>query len=158
MGRLIARLNIDGLPAAFAEEAGGRKLAKMSNIAHLRGGAEMGSGWYDAGKLLNKRHSFEDFVDVTRALVAQRYASAPKVFASGRSAGGLVMAVIANEAPRDYRAIAAGVPFVDVLTTMLDPSVPTTTNEYEEWGDPRDKRYYDTILSYSPYDNIKAQD
>jgi len=127
-------------------------------IAHVRGGAEMGSGWYDAGKLLNKRHSFEDFVDVTRALVAQRYASAPKVFASGRSAGGLVMAVIANEAPRDYRAIAAGVPFVDVLTTMLDPSVPTTTNEYEEWGDPRDKRYYDTILSYSPYDNIKAQD
>jgi len=127
-------------------------------IAHVRGGAEMGSGWYDTGKLLNKKHSFDDFIDVTHALVTQRYASASRIFASGRSAGGLLMAVIANEAPHDYRAIAAGVPFVDVLTTMLDPSVPTTTNEYEEWGDPREKRYYDTILSYSPYDNVKAQD
>lgn len=125
-------------------------------IAHVRGGAEMGSAWYDAGKLLNKKNTFDDFIDVTRSLVAQRYASASKVFAYGRSAGGLLMATIANEAPNDYRAIAAGVPFVDVLTTMLDPSVPTTTNEYEEWGDPREKRYYDTILSYSPYDNVRA--
>lgn len=125
-------------------------------IAHVRGGAEMGSAWYEAGKLLNKKNTFGDFIDVTRSLVAQRFASASKIFASGRSAGGLLMAVIANEASGDYRAIAASVPFVDVLTTMLDPSVPTTTNEYEEWGDPREKRYYDYILSYSPYDNVRA--
>jgi len=127
-------------------------------IAHVRGGSEMGSRWYDDGKLLNKKNSFNDFVDVTRFLVAQRYVSASKVFASGRSAGGLLMAAVANMAPREYRAIAAGVPFVDVLTTMLDASVPTTTDEYEEWGDPRDKRYYDAILAYSPYDNVKTQD
>jgi len=127
-------------------------------IAHVRGGAEMGSRWYEAGKLLNKKNSFDDFIDVTRFLVAQHYVSASNVFAVGRSAGGLLMAAVANRAPREYRAIAAGVPFVDVLTTMLDASVPTTTDEYEEWGDPREKRYYDTILSYSPYDNVEAQD
>jgi len=127
-------------------------------IAHVRGGAEMGSHWYEAGKLLNKKNSFDDFIDVTRFLVAQRYVSASKVFASGRSAGGLLAAAVANMAPREYRAIAAGVPFVDVLTTMLDASVPTTTDEYEEWGDPREKRYYDSILSYSPYDNVKPHD
>ena len=127
-------------------------------IAHVRGGSEMGSRWYDDGKLLNKRHSFEDFIDVTRFLVNRRYVSASKIFAAGRSAGGLLMAAAANMAPREYRALAAGVPFVDVLTTMLDPSVPTTTNEYEEWGDPHERPYYDVIRSYSPYDNIKAQD
>lgn len=127
-------------------------------VAHVRGGGEMGSAWHDAGKLLDKQNTFDDFVDVTRGLVAAGYADRSKVFASGRSAGGLLMAVIANQAPQDYRAIAAGVPFVDVLTTMLDPSVPTTTNEYEEWGDPREKRYYDAILAYSPYDNVGAHD
>ena len=127
-------------------------------IAHVRGGAEMGSRWHEDGRLLNKQHSFDDFIDVTRFLVAQHYVSASKVFASGRSAGGLLVAAVANMAPREYRAIAAGVPFVDVLTTMLDASVPTTIDEYEEWGDPREKRYYDAILSYSPYDNIQAQD
>lgn len=127
-------------------------------IAHVRGGGEMGSGWHDAGKLLNKRNTFDDFVDVTRALVAQRRVDGSSVFALGRSAGGLLMGAIANSAPGDYRAIAAGVPFVDVLTTMLDPSVPTMTNEYEEWGDPREKRYYDYLLSYSPYDNVGTHD
>ncbi|MBO9664769.1 S9 family peptidase [Dokdonella sp.] len=127
-------------------------------VAHVRGGGEMGNAWHDAGKLLHKQNTFDDFVDVTRALVAAGYADRAKVFATGRSAGGLLMGAIANQAPRDYRAIAAGVPFVDVLTTMLDPSVPTTTNEYEEWGDPREKRYYDALLSYSPYDNVRAQD
>lgn len=127
-------------------------------VAHVRGGAEMGAAWHAAGRLLDKQHTFDDFVDVTRALVAAGYADRAKVFASGRSAGGLLMGAIANQAPRDYRALAAGVPFVDVLTTMLDPSVPTTVNEYEEWGDPRDKRYYDALLAYSPYDNVGAHD
>lgn len=127
-------------------------------IAHVRGGSEMGSRWYDDGKLLHKQNTFNDFIDVTRFLVAQRYASSTKVFAAGRSAGGLLMAAIANAAPNDYRVLAAGVPFVDVLSTMLDPSVPTTTNEYEEWGDPREKSFYDYILSYSPYDHVQARD
>jgi oligopeptidase B len=127
-------------------------------VAHVRGGAEMGAAWHDAGKLLDKQHTFDDFVDVTHALVAAGYTDRSKVFASGRSAGGLLMGAVANQAPRDYRALAAGVPFVDVLTTMLDPSVPTTVNEYEEWGDPREKRYYDALLAYSPYDNVGAHD
>jgi oligopeptidase B len=127
-------------------------------VAHVRGGGELGSAWHEAGRLLHKQHTFDDFVDVTRALVAAGYADRHKVFAAGRSAGGLLMGAIANQAPRDYRALAAGVPFVDVLTTMLDPGVPTTTNEYEEWGDPREKRYYDYLRSYSPYDNVRAQD
>jgi oligopeptidase B len=127
-------------------------------VAHVRGGGEMGSAWHDAGKLLRKQHTFDDFVDVTRALVVAGYADRGKVFAAGRSAGGLLIAAVANQAPQDYRALAAGVPFVDVLTTMLDPSVPTTTNEYEEWGDPREKRYYDVLRSYSPYDNVGAND
>ena len=127
-------------------------------VAHVRGGGEMGSAWHDAGKLLRKQNTFDDFVDVTRALVAAGYADRGKVFAAGRSAGGLLIGAIANQAPQEYRALAAGVPFVDVLTTMLDPSVPTTTNEYEEWGDPREKRYYDVLRSYSPYDNVGAHD
>ncbi len=127
-------------------------------VAHVRGGGEMGGAWHDAGKRLHKQNTFDDFVDVTRALVAAGYADRSKVFAAGRSAGGLLMGAIANQAPQDYRALAAGVPFVDVLTTMLDPSVPTTTNEYEEWGDPREKRYYDYLRAYSPYDNVGAHD
>ncbi|MFC4822034.1 S9 family peptidase [Dokdonella ginsengisoli] len=127
-------------------------------VAHVRGGGELGGAWHDAGKLLHKQNTFDDFVDVTRALVAAGYADRSKVFAAGRSAGGLLMGAIANQAPQDYRALAAGVPFVDVLTTMLDPSVPTTTNEYEEWGDPREKPYYDYLRAYSPYDNVGAHD
>lgn len=127
-------------------------------VAHVRGGGELGGAWHDAGKRLHKQNTFDDFVDVTRALVAAGYADRSKVFAAGRSAGGLLMGAIANQAPQDYRALAAGVPFVDVLTTMLDPSVPTTTNEYEEWGDPREKPYYDYLRAYSPYDNVGAHD
>ena len=130
----------------------------MVAIAHIRGGQEMGRSWYENGKLLAKRNTFNDFVDVTRFLVDNKYADAARVFAQGGSAGGLLMGVIANEAPGDYRGIIAQVPFVDAVTTMLDESIPLTTNEFDEWGNPKDKVYYDYILSYSPYDNVSAQD
>jgi oligopeptidase B len=126
-------------------------------IAHIRGGQEMGRTWYDEGRLLHKKNSFNDFIDVTRFLVAQGYAAADKVFAMGGSAGGLLMGAIANMSPADYRGIVAQVPFVDTVTTMLDESIPLTTNEYDEWGDPADKTFYDYMLSYSPYDNVRAQ-
>lgn len=126
-------------------------------IAHIRGGQEMGRAWYDAGHLLNKKNSFTDFIDVTRYLVAQGYAAPNRVAASGGSAGGLLMGAIANMAPNDYRVIISQVPFVDVVTTMLDASIPLTTNEYDEWGNPATQEYYDYMLSYSPYDNISRQ-
>ena len=126
-------------------------------IAHIRGGQEMGRDWYDSGKLLNKKNTFTDFIDVTDALVKQGYAAPDRVAASGGSAGGLLMGAIANMAPQKYRAIVSQVPFVDVVTTMLDPSIPLTTNEYDEWGNPEQKPFYDYILTYSPYDNLKPQ-
>ena len=126
-------------------------------IAHVRGGQEMGRAWYDAGRLLNKTRSFTDFIDVTHHLVAQRYAAADAVFAMGGSAGGLLMGAVANLSPGAYRGIVAQVPFVDVVTTMLDDTIPLTTNEYDEWGNPHDRRFYEYMLSYSPYDNISAQ-
>src|SRR5438270_7050270 len=126
-------------------------------IAHIRGGQEMGRAWYDAGHLLNKKNSFTDFIDVTRYLVGQHYAARDRVAALGGSAGGLLMGAVANMAPQDYRAIVAQVPFVDVVTTMLDTSIPLTTNEFDEWGNPADAKYYDYMLSYSPYDNVKPQ-
>ncbi|MGH8029989.1 MAG: S9 family peptidase [Arenimonas sp.] len=127
-------------------------------LAHVRGGQEMGRAWYDAGHLMNKKNTFTDFIDVTRYLVAEGYADKDRVAADGRSAGGLLMGAIANMAPHDYRAIAAIVPFVDVVTTMLDETIPLTTLEFDEWGNPADKAYYDYMLSYSPYDNVSAQD
>jgi oligopeptidase B len=127
-------------------------------IAHIRGGQEMGRAWYENGKLLNKKNTFTDFIDVTRWLVANRYADPKRVFAIGRSAGGLLMGAIANMAPQDYRGIVAGVPFVDVVTTMLDETIPLTTNEFDEWGNPKEKKFYDYMLSYSPYDNLGAHD
>ena len=127
-------------------------------LAHVRGGQEMGRRWYDEGRLLAKQNSFGDFVDVTRYLVGCGYGSKDRVAAMGGSAGGLLVAAVANQAPRDYRAIVAQVPFVDVVTTMLDDSIPLTTNEYDEWGNPADKVFYDYILSYSPYDNVREQD
>jgi len=127
-------------------------------IAHVRGGQEMGRAWYDAGRKLHKRNSFHDFVDVTHHLVAERYAAGDKVFAMGGSAGGLTVAAVANLSPGDYRGIVAQVPFVDVVTTMLDDGIPLTTNEYDEWGNPRDRADYEYMLSYSPYDNVRAQD
>jgi oligopeptidase B len=126
-------------------------------IAHVRGGQEMGRAWYDAGRKLHKKNSFNDFLDVTRALVARRYAAKDKVFAMGGSAGGLLMGAIANMSASDYRGIVAQVPFVDVVTTMLDESIPLTTNEYDEWGDPNDRAHYDYMLSYSPYDNVSGK-
>ncbi len=127
-------------------------------IAHVRGGQEMGRRWYDQGRLLNKKNTFTDFIDVTRFLVQERYADPKRVSAMGGSAGGLLMGAVANMAPGDYRAIVAQVPFVDVVTTMLDESIPLTTNEFDEWGNPKLKEYYDYMLSYSPYDNVAAQD
>ncbi len=126
-------------------------------IAHIRGGQEMGRQWYDDGKLLHKQNTFNDFIDVTEALVKQGYAARDRVGASGGSAGGLLMGAVANLAPQDYRVMVAQVPFVDVVTTMLDPTIPLTTNEYDEWGNPEQKDYYDYMLSYSPYDNVRRQ-
>ncbi|TMP86028.1 oligopeptidase B [Pseudoalteromonas ruthenica] len=127
-------------------------------IAHIRGSEMLGRQWYEAGKLKHKQNSFNDFIDVTEALVAKGYGAEDKVFASGGSAGGLLMGAVINQAPHLYRAIGCHVPFLDVLTTMLDESIPLTTNEYDEWGNPNDEGDYQTIAAYSPYDNIKAQD
>jgi oligopeptidase B len=127
-------------------------------IAHVRGGQEMGRAWYDAGRKLAKRHTFSDFVDVTRHLVAARYAAPGKVFAMGGSAGGLAMGAVANLSPGDYLGIVAQVPFVDIVTTMLDDEVPLTTNEYDEWGNPNELSDYENMLAYSPYDNVAARD
>lgn len=126
-------------------------------LAHVRGGEDLGRQWYESGKLDNKLNSFNDFIDVTRHLVTEGYGAADNVFAMGGSAGGLLMGAIANMAPELYQGIIADVPFVDVLTTMLDESIPLTTNEYEEWGNPNERRSYDYIKSYSPYDNITRQ-
>ena len=123
-------------------------------VAHVRGGQEIGRAWYDDGHLLHKKNSFTDFIDVTHALVEQGYAAKDRVAARGGSAGGLLMGAVANMAPEDYRVIVAHVPFVDVVTTMLDESIPLTTNEFDEWGNPNNKPYYDYMLSYSPYDNV----
>jgi len=127
-------------------------------IAHVRGGQEMGRSWYDNGRLRAKRNSFTDFIDVTRHLVAQAYAAPDKVFAIGGSAGGLLVAAVANLAPQLYRGIVAQVPFVDVVTTMSDTTIPLTTNEYDEWGDPANAADYANMLSYSPYDNVGAHE
>jgi oligopeptidase B len=126
-------------------------------IAHVRGGQELGRDWYEDGKLLHKKNTFNDFVDVTRFLVAHGYAARDKVFAQGGSAGGLLMGAVVNQCPECYRGVLAGVPFVDVVTTMLDESIPLTSNEFDEWGNPKEKRYYDYMLSYSPYDNVERK-
>jgi oligopeptidase B len=125
-------------------------------IAHIRGGEEMGRAWYENGKLFNKKNTFTDFIDVTDFLVGEGYAAKDRVAAHGGSAGGLLMGAIANLAPEKYRVILSQVPFVDVVTTMLDASIPLTTNEYDEWGNPEQRQYYDYMLSYSPYDNLAA--
>ncbi|WP_447883302.1 S9 family peptidase [Serratia fonticola] len=127
-------------------------------LAHIRGGAELGQLWYEDGKLFNKQNTFNDFIDVTKALVEQGYGDADRVFAMGGSAGGLLMGAVVNQAPELFNGVVAQVPFVDVVTTMLDESIPLTTGEYDEWGNPNDKAYYDYILQYSPYDQVKAQD
>jgi oligopeptidase B len=126
-------------------------------IAHIRGSEMLGRHWYEQGKKANKQNTFNDFIDVTKALVEQAYGAKNKVFASGGSAGGLLMGAIANQAPELYLGIGADVPFLDVLTTMLDETIPLTTNEYDEWGNPNEVTAYENILAYSPIDNICAQ-
>ena len=127
-------------------------------IAHVRGGQVFGRKWYEQGRLLAKKNTFHDFIDVTEGLIERGYAARDKVIAMGGSAGGLLCGAVANMRPDLYRAIVAHVPFVDAVTTMLDESLPLTTAEYDEWGDPRQKEYYDYMLSYSPYDNVEARD
>jgi oligopeptidase B len=126
-------------------------------IAHVRGGGELGDAWYEGGRVLTKQNTFTDFIAVTEFLVAHNYAARDRVFAEGGSAGGLLVAVVANLRPELYRGLIAWVPFVDVVTTMLDPTIPLVTNEYDEWGDPRERAHYDYMLAYSPYDNVRAQ-
>ena len=126
-------------------------------IAHIRGSEMLGRDWYEQGKKANKQNTFNDFVDVTKALVERGYAHKDKVFASGGSAGGLLMGAVVNQAPERYLGVGIHVPFLDVLTTMLDESIPLTTNEYDEWGNPNEQGAYDSILAYSPYDNLAQQ-
>ena len=126
-------------------------------IAHIRGGQEMGRQWYEDGKLLKKINTFTDFIDVTDFLVQNKFGAKDKIVAAGGSAGGLLMGAISNMAPEKYRAVAAHVPFVDVVTTMLDETIPLTTGEFDEWGNPKQKASYDYMLSYSPYDQVRAQ-
>ncbi|VAW26326.1 Protease II [hydrothermal vent metagenome] len=127
-------------------------------IAHVRGGEEMGRRWYEEGKLLKKKNSFFDFIDCANHLIAVKYTSPKRLFAMGGSAGGLLMGAVANYTPGLFRGIIAAVPFVDVVTTMLDEDIPLTTEEYDEWGNPNKNKYYEYMLSYSPYDNVKEQD
>ncbi|MDB9886267.1 S9 family peptidase, partial [Flavobacteriaceae bacterium] len=126
-------------------------------IAHVRGGEYLGRKWYDSGKMLQKKNTFTDFIDCSKHLIGEGLTSANHLYAYGGSAGGLLMGVIVNDAPELYNGVIAAVPFVDVVTTMLDDTIPLTTSEYDEWGNPNDKPYYDYMKSYSPYDNIKEQ-
>ncbi len=126
-------------------------------IAHVRGGQELGRRWYDDGKLLKKKNTFTDFLDCADHLAEQGYTSPGRLFATGGSAGGLLMGAVVNMRPELFCGVVTRVPFVDVVTTMLDDDIPLTTGEYDEWGNPNDKAYYDYILSYSPYDNVSPK-
>jgi oligopeptidase B len=126
-------------------------------LAHIRGGQEMGRAWYDQGKFLHKKNTFTDFIACARRLIEANYTSSHRLAIMGRSAGGLLIGAVVTMAPELFQAAVAGVPFVDVVTTMLDESIPLTVIEFEEWGNPQDKVYYDYMLSYSPYDNITAR-
>jgi oligopeptidase B len=126
-------------------------------IAHVRGGQELGRSWYDDGKLFKKMNTFTDFISCAEYLVRHDYTSPGKLFAMGGSAGGLLMGAVVNLRPDLFKGVIAAVPFVDVVTTMLDPSIPLTTGEYDEWGDPNKPEYYEYMLSYSPYDNVRAK-
>ncbi|PSR32906.1 MAG: oligopeptidase B [Sulfobacillus benefaciens] len=126
-------------------------------MAHVRGGAEMGQGWYHDGKLLQKRHTFSDFIDVAKDLIRQGYTNPSRLAARGRSAGGLLMGAVLNMAPELFQVVVAGVPFVDVINTMLDDTIPLTSLEWDEWGNPMQSEYYGYMKSYSPYDNVEAK-
>ena len=127
-------------------------------IAHIRGGQELGRSWYEDGKMFKKLNTFYDFIDVTKGLLAQGYGSDDRVFAGGGSAGGLLMGAIVNMEPKLYKGIISNVPFVDVITTMSDPSIPLTTGEYDEWGNPENKKEFEYMMRYSPYDNIEENE
>jgi oligopeptidase B len=126
-------------------------------IAHIRGGQEMGRPWYDDGKLLRKKNTFNDFIACAEFVIGEKFTRPEKLFAMGRSAGGLLMGAISNMRPELFRGIVAEVPFVDAVTTMLDASIPLTTGEYDEWGDPNEKGFYEYMLSYSPYDHVERK-
>ncbi|GAB4375071.1 MAG: hypothetical protein Kow0075_01180 [Salibacteraceae bacterium] len=126
-------------------------------IAHIRGSQMMGREWYEEGKLLKKKNTFYDFIDCAEALIKQGYTSPQHLYAMGGSAGGLLIGAVINERPDLFNGVIAAVPFVDVVNTMLDETIPLTTGEYDEWGNPNDPEYFDYIMSYSPYDNVKPQ-
>jgi len=126
-------------------------------LAHLRGGSELGREWYERGKLLKKKNTFTDFIDCAEYLIKERYTSIDRLFAQGGSAGGLLIGAVVNLRPDLFKGAVAEVPFVDVTTTMLDSSIPLTTSEYDEWGDPNKEEYYDYMMTYSPYDNVVPQ-
>ena len=126
-------------------------------ICHIRGGQEMGRQWYEEGKMFKKINTFNDFVDCSKILIEKKYTSKDNLFAMGGSAGGLLMGAIINQAPELYKGVIAAVPFVDVVTTMLDETIPLTTGEFEEWGNPKNQKSYDYMLSYSPYDNVSKK-
>jgi oligopeptidase B len=127
-------------------------------IAHIRGGQEMGRQWYEDGKMFKKKNTFTDFVDCAKFLIDERYTNPDKLFAMGGSAGGLLMGAVVNMAPELFKGVIAKVPFVDVVTTMLDDDIPLTTGEFDEWGNPDELESYMYMLEYSPYDQVKAQD
>ena len=124
-------------------------------IAHVRGSEYMGRKWYENGKLLNKMNTFLDFISCTKYLISEGYTSSDHSYAYGGSAGGLLVGTVINLAPELYNGVISAVPFVDLVTTMLDETIPLTTGEYDEWGNPNQKKYFDYMLSYSPYDNVK---
>src|SRR5438552_15591224 len=126
-------------------------------IAHIRGGQEMGRAWYDQGKMMNKRNTFNDYVDVAQYLVDNKYTSKDKLIANGGSAGGLLMGAVVNMRPDLFRAVGARVPFVDVINTMMDASIPLTAQEWQQWGDPHDPTQYAYMRSYSPYDHVQRK-
>jgi oligopeptidase B len=127
-------------------------------IAHIRGSQVYGRPWYEDGKLLKKKNTFTDFNDCAEHLIKEQYTNADHLYAMGGSAGGLLMGAVINLQPELYNGVIAAVPFVDVITTMLDEDIPLTTSEYDEWGNPNEKEYYDYMLSYSPYDQVEAKD
>jgi oligopeptidase B len=127
-------------------------------MAQIRGGSEMGRYWYEEGKLFKKKNTFTDFIDCAEYLIEEKYTSPDNLFGMGGSAGGLLVGAVVNMRPELFKGIIAQVPWVDVITTMLDETIPLTTSEFDEWGDPKDKAYYEYMLSYSPYDNVEAKD
>lgn len=127
-------------------------------IAHIRGGQEMGRQWYEDGKLMKKKNTFTDYIDCAEFLIKEKYTSAEHLYAEGGSAGGLLMGAVVNMAPQLWKGVIAAVPFVDVVNTMLDESIPLTTNEFDEWGNPKEKEAYIYMKSYSPYENVEKKD